>query len=82
MEQADAEALVESWMQAMSIRNANVLWTGRVGAAADVVPSDARQLRGVARLLGYPAATGSELPEDRARVARHARAVFDRLFYA
>ncbi|MDR2348774.1 MAG: bifunctional [glutamine synthetase] adenylyltransferase/[glutamine synthetase]-adenylyl-L-tyrosine phosphorylase, partial [Bifidobacteriaceae bacterium] len=79
---SDADALVAAWMQAMSIRNANVLWTGRVGSASDVVPSDGRQLRGVAALLGYRGAAWSELPEDRARLARRARAVFDRLFYA
>jgi glutamate-ammonia-ligase adenylyltransferase len=82
MTRADATALIESWMQAMSIRNANLLWIGRVGTAGDVVPSDPRQLRGVARLLGYERGTGSRLTEDRARVARHARQVFERLFYA
>ncbi|MDR2372774.1 MAG: bifunctional [glutamine synthetase] adenylyltransferase/[glutamine synthetase]-adenylyl-L-tyrosine phosphorylase, partial [Bifidobacteriaceae bacterium] len=31
MDGEDAQVLIESWMQAMSIRNANVLWTGRAG---------------------------------------------------
>jgi glutamate-ammonia-ligase adenylyltransferase len=79
---ADVCVLIESWMQAMSIRNANVLWTGRVGASSDVLPSDPRQLRGVAGLMGYPRGSSAELTEDRARVARRARQVFDRLFYA
>jgi glutamate-ammonia-ligase adenylyltransferase len=82
MGERDARILIESWMQAMSIRNANVLWTGRVGPAQDVVPSDGRHLRGVARLLGHGPAAGASLPEERARLARRARQVFDRLFYS
>ncbi|MDR1187184.1 MAG: bifunctional [glutamine synthetase] adenylyltransferase/[glutamine synthetase]-adenylyl-L-tyrosine phosphorylase [Bifidobacteriaceae bacterium] len=81
MDAADAQVLIESWMQAMSIRNANVLWTGRVSATSDVVPSDPRHLRGVAWLMGYERGIGGQLVEDRARLARRARAVFDRLFY-
>jgi glutamate-ammonia-ligase adenylyltransferase len=82
MDEGDSEVLIASWMQAMSIRNANVLWTGRVGSSSDVVPSDGRQLRGVASLLGYQPPTGTRLPEDRSRLARRARQVFERLFYA
>jgi glutamate-ammonia-ligase adenylyltransferase len=82
MAREDADTLIESWMQAMSIRNANVLWTGRASPTSDVVPSDGRALRGVGSLLGYRPPAGLSLPQDRARVARRARAVFDRLFYA
>ena len=78
----DVAKLVKSWRQAMAIRTANVLWSGRLGPAADLMPSEARQLEGVARLLGYPAGSGGQLPEDRARLARRARAVFERLFYS
>jgi glutamate-ammonia-ligase adenylyltransferase len=81
IEPEDAGVLIQSWMQAMSIRNANVLWTGRVRATADVMPSDARHVRGVARLLGHSAESWTELLEERARVARRARQVFERLFY-
>jgi glutamate-ammonia-ligase adenylyltransferase len=81
MDPADAAILVESWMQAMSIRNANVLWTGRLGPSSDVVPSDPRHLRGVAGLMGYARGDSANLTEDRARVARRARQVFNRLFY-
>jgi glutamate-ammonia-ligase adenylyltransferase len=82
MEAGDAQTLIASWLQAMSIRNANVLWSGRVGPTSDVIGSDPRQLRGVAGLLGYERGAGSRLTEDRARLARRARQVFDRLFYA
>jgi glutamate-ammonia-ligase adenylyltransferase len=82
MAPADSEILIQAWMQAMSIRNANVLWTGRVGPTSDVVPSSGPQLRGVASLLGYRPPTGSRLPENRARLARRAHQVFDRLFYS
>ncbi|MDR0625638.1 MAG: bifunctional glutamine-synthetase adenylyltransferase/deadenyltransferase, partial [Bifidobacteriaceae bacterium] len=78
---ADAHVLIESWMQAMSIRNANVLWTGRLSASSDVIPSDPSALRGVAGLMGYDRSASTELTQDRARVARRARAVFERLFY-
>jgi glutamate-ammonia-ligase adenylyltransferase len=82
MDGEDAQVLIESWMQAMSIRNANVLWTGRAGLSTDVVPSDRRQLRGVEGLMGYRRGAGARLTEDRARLARRARQVFDRLFYS
>ncbi|MDR2378023.1 MAG: bifunctional [glutamine synthetase] adenylyltransferase/[glutamine synthetase]-adenylyl-L-tyrosine phosphorylase [Bifidobacteriaceae bacterium] len=82
MDSADAQILIESWMQAMSIRNANVLWTGRMGPTSDVVPSDPHHLRGVAGLMGYRRGAGQQLTEDRARLARRAHQVFDRLFYS
>jgi glutamate-ammonia-ligase adenylyltransferase len=79
--QADVAILVESWTQAMSIRNANVLWTGRIGPTSDLVPAGGRPLAGVARLLGYGPGQAEQLALDRARLARRARQVFDRVFY-
>jgi glutamate-ammonia-ligase adenylyltransferase len=81
MAKADSEALIRAWMQAMSIRNANVLSTGKVTPSSDVLPSDRRQLRGVAALMGYMQGTQNELAEDRLRLARRGRQVFERLFY-
>ena len=77
----DVGTLVAAWRQAMAIRSANVLWSAR-GTQSDVIPSDPRQLDGVARLVGYQPGSGEQLLEDRARVVRRARAVFERLYYA
>ncbi|MDR1799942.1 MAG: bifunctional glutamine-synthetase adenylyltransferase/deadenyltransferase, partial [Bifidobacteriaceae bacterium] len=79
----DARLLIEAWLLAMSIRNGNALWSGKLGApAADVVPSEGRALAGLAALLNYPAGGTAQLLEDHHRMARRARAVFDRLFFA
>jgi glutamate-ammonia-ligase adenylyltransferase len=78
---ADAQVLSESWHQAMALRTAQVLWTGRVNAQTDVMPSDPRQLAGVAALMGYAPGASGQLPEDRMRLARRARTIFERLFY-
>ncbi|MDR1825522.1 MAG: bifunctional [glutamine synthetase] adenylyltransferase/[glutamine synthetase]-adenylyl-L-tyrosine phosphorylase [Bifidobacteriaceae bacterium] len=78
----DAALLIEAWLQGMSIRNGNALWTGKANSPNNnLVPSERRALAGLAALMGYPAGTASQLPEDRHRTARRARAVFDRLFF-
>ncbi|NLE70879.1 MAG: hypothetical protein GX609_02120, partial [Actinomycetales bacterium] len=64
------------------LRDAIVLWTGRPGAAmGDVLPHDRRALNGLARMLGYPPASGGELEERYLRSGRRARAVMERVFY-
>jgi glutamate-ammonia-ligase adenylyltransferase len=77
----DSLVLSESWTQAMRIRDANLLWSGRVSAATDVLAHDRRTLGGVARILGYEPGEAAVLEEDRHRVARRARGVFEHLFY-
>ncbi|WNB84494.1 bifunctional [glutamine synthetase] adenylyltransferase/[glutamine synthetase]-adenylyl-L-tyrosine phosphorylase [Cellulomonas sp. ATA003] len=78
----DARTLTDAWLLASRLRDALVLWTGRTGGAqADVLPHDRQALNGLARVLGYPAACGSELEQDYLRTARRARAVVDRVFY-
>lgn len=79
---ADAATLRDAWVLSSRLRDALVLWSGRVGgAAADVLPHDRRALSGLARLLGFPPGSGAELEETYLRTGRRARAVVDRLFY-
>lgn len=78
----DAATLRDAWVLSSRLRDALVLWSGRVGgAAADVLPHDRRALSGLARLLGYAPGSGAELEETYLRTGRRARAVVDRLFY-
>ncbi|MFS0703498.1 bifunctional [glutamine synthetase] adenylyltransferase/[glutamine synthetase]-adenylyl-L-tyrosine phosphorylase [Cellulomonas sp. 179-A 9B4 NHS] len=78
----DARELREAWELASRLRDANVLWTGRAeGAHADVLPHDRQALGGVARVVGYPAGSGSLLEEHYLRTARRARTVVERVFY-
>jgi glutamate-ammonia-ligase adenylyltransferase len=73
--------LAEAYVQATAIREANVLWSGRVSKSADVLPHERRTLAGVGRLLGYGPGSHDQLVEDHLRAARRARAVFERVFY-
>ena len=75
---AEAKKLRDAWILASRVRSAMTLWTART---ADVLPTDRRQLDGVARLLEYPPGSASTLEEDYLRVTRLARAVFERRFY-
>lgn len=82
LDEADATVLREAWQLASRVRDANVLWTGRVdGAHADVLPHDRTALAGVARVLGHPSGSGAMLEETYLRTARRARAVVERVFY-
>jgi len=75
----DAAALREAWQLAARARNAIVLARGR---ADDALPTNLRELDRVARLLGYGSGQARVLVEDYLRVARRARAVVNRVFYA
>ena len=79
---ADAEVLRSAWRLAVRARDAIVLATGRTsGARIDVLPSERRELSGVAHLLGYGPAAGGEFEEDYLRTARRARGVVERVFF-
>jgi glutamate-ammonia-ligase adenylyltransferase len=75
---ADAEVLIGAWRLASRVRNATVLWRG---AASDALPTQLRELDGVARIVGYPPASAARLDEDYQRITRRARHVMERLFY-
>jgi len=75
---ADARQLADAWQLATAIRNAVMLVRGR---ASDLVPTDVRDLRAVAFVLGYSAEGAGRLVDDYRRTTRVARKVFDRLFY-
>ncbi len=76
---ADAEVLERAWTLTSRLRNAAVLWRGR---PVDALPSDLRDLDGVARIVGYPPLSPAQVIDDYQRVTRRARQVVDRVFYA
>ena len=68
-------------MLCSGIRNALVLWTGRVGGpAGDVQPASRIDLAGVARILGYPTERTTEFEEDYLRSCRRACVVCTRVW--
>lgn len=74
----DAEILEHAWMLASRIRSAVYLFSN---AQTDVLPGDAQELDGVARLLGYEPGNGIELENDYLTATRRSRSVFETLFY-
>jgi len=78
VESKDAALLRDAWLLASRVRSALTLWTNRT---LDMLPTDRRQLEGIARLLEYPPGSASQLEEDYLRVTRRARQVFERLFF-
>ncbi len=74
----DARVLEGAWLLASRVRAASVLWANR---RTDVLPTDRKQLDGIARILEYPAGSASELEQDYLAFTRRARLVFERLFY-
>jgi glutamate-ammonia-ligase adenylyltransferase len=51
------------------------------GRAGDQLPTDVRDLRALAYVLGYEPGESGRMVEDYLRVTRRARVVFERLFY-
>jgi [glutamine synthetase] adenylyltransferase / [glutamine synthetase]-adenylyl-L-tyrosine phosphorylase len=78
IEPMDAGHLEAAWILASRIRNQIMLMRGR---GSDSLPSDNRELAGVAELLGYQAGESSHLLADYRRVTRRARIVVDRVFW-
>jgi glutamate-ammonia-ligase adenylyltransferase len=74
----DVAALSSAWTFASRLRNAAVLWRGR---PVDALPSDLRDLDGVARIVGYPGGSAARIVDDYQRSTRRARAVVERIFY-
>ena len=79
LEAADAAILAGAWRLASRVRNGIMLVRGR---ASDTLPSDTRELAGVARVVGYAPGQAGALVEDYRRATRRARAVVERVFYA
>lgn len=74
----DRRSLEAAWLMASRVRTALTLFSGKT---SDVLPLDRGTLEGAARLVGYPPRSAAALEEDYLRDTRHARAVFERLFY-
>jgi len=79
IEPHDARVLEEAWLLASRIRSASVLWSNK---RSDVLPTDRRQLEGMARILEYPRGSATKLEEDYLAFTRRSRMVFERLFFA
>ena len=78
IEQVDADVLADAWLLASRARSASVLWANK---RTDVLPSDRKQLEGMARILEYPAGSATQFEQDYLAITRRARAIFERLFY-
>ncbi|GAA3585411.1 bifunctional [glutamine synthetase] adenylyltransferase/[glutamine synthetase]-adenylyl-L-tyrosine phosphorylase [Klugiella xanthotipulae] len=74
----DALLLRESWVLATQIRSALTLWLNKT---SDVLPVDRAQLEGIARIVGLPAGSATDLEQLYLATTRRARAVFERDFY-
>lgn len=74
----DARVLSEAWLLASRLRSASVLWANKT---TDSLPTDRRQLEGMARILEYPRGSASALEEDYLAFTRRSRMVYERLFY-
>jgi glutamate-ammonia-ligase adenylyltransferase len=77
LEPQDAALLDEAWTHTSLLRNGITIVRGRTG---DQVPTDAKELAGIARYLGEDIDSETLLDTHRRR-ARRARAAFERLFY-
>lgn len=75
----DARVLEEAWLLASRARSASVLWANK---RTDVLPTDRRQLEGMARILEYPHGSATAFQDDYLAFTRRARAVFERIFFA
>ncbi|WP_217616104.1 bifunctional [glutamine synthetase] adenylyltransferase/[glutamine synthetase]-adenylyl-L-tyrosine phosphorylase [Cellulomonas sp. GbtcB1] len=78
----DAAVLAEAWDLASRLRDALVLWTGRTGGTADVLPHDRQVLTGLAAVLGYPSGSGQDLEDAWLRASRRSRQAVEDVFYA
>ncbi len=73
-----ARTLATAWRTATRVRNAVLLVRGQ---PTDSLPSDVRELSGVAQVLGYPPGAAGTLVDDYRRATRRARTVVDGVFY-
>jgi glutamate-ammonia-ligase adenylyltransferase len=78
LDSGDSATLAAAWRLATRVRNGIVLVRGR---ADDSLPRNARELAGVAALVGYAPGDSGALSEDYRRITRRARSVVERVFY-
>jgi glutamate-ammonia-ligase adenylyltransferase len=78
LDDEQAQVLGHAWRTASRVRNATLLVRGRPG---DTLPTDLRELTGVARVLGYPPGAAGALADDYRRATRRARTVVEQVFY-
>lgn len=76
--QDDAALLKEAWLLSSALRTAHLLWTNR---SSDVLPRDRNDLDGIARIMGYPQGSTTQLEEHYLATTRRSRGVFERLFF-
>ncbi|CAB4904150.1 unannotated protein [freshwater metagenome] len=76
--ETDAQRLRDAWLLASRVRASGTLWNNRL---TDVLPTDRDDLEGLARLLGMPPGSASELEELYLGTTRRARTVFERVFF-
>jgi [glutamine synthetase] adenylyltransferase / [glutamine synthetase]-adenylyl-L-tyrosine phosphorylase len=75
----DRDELAAAWRIATSVRDAVMLVRG---SSSDMLPTDARDLAAVSRVLGYAPGDSGALLDEYRRITRRARAVVERVFYA
>lgn len=75
----DAASLETAWRLVSRIRNAVVLLRAK---PAESMVEQAEERAGVAHLLGYGDEQSERMVDDYLRATRHARQVFERVFYA
>lgn len=74
----DAKILQEAWKLASRIRSGIVISTAK---HSDVLPTNREQLEALARWVGYDTGEVGEFEDDYLRITRHARSVFEQVFY-
>lgn len=74
----DVDILIQAWRLATRIRSGILISTAR---SSDVLPTNRDQLEALARWTGYDAGEIGEFEDDYLRITRHARTVFERVFY-
>ncbi|GAA4472167.1 bifunctional [glutamine synthetase] adenylyltransferase/[glutamine synthetase]-adenylyl-L-tyrosine phosphorylase [Enteractinococcus fodinae] len=78
LDPADADILIQAWSFATRIRSGILISTAK---SSDVLPTNRDQLEALARWAGYDAGEIGEFEDDYLRITRHARTVFERVFY-
>ena len=78
MQPEDVDILIQAWRLATRIRSGILISTAR---SSDVLPTNRDQLEALARWTGYDAGEIGEFEDDYLRITRHARTVFERVFY-